>query len=96
MVFRRVLLASSAMFFLSVSPAAADHSYNHVLGGGRTPVVATGGETRTSGSPAGGLARTGSSDIVPMAEAATLLIGGGALLMVIGRRRRNRTTSAAA
>ena len=94
MVFRRVLLASSAMFLLSAAPAAADHSYSHVLGQGRTPTVVATEEAPISGAPSGGLARTGSNDMVPLAEAATLMIGGGALLVLIGRRSRPATTAA--
>jgi len=34
-----------------------------------------------------GLARTGSNEIVPMAQAAIVLLGGGSLLLLVARRR---------
>ncbi|MEJ7764945.1 MAG: hypothetical protein WKF86_05575 [Acidimicrobiales bacterium] len=90
---RRILLTAGAMIFILASPAAA--GYSDVLGAGQqrkpTAVAATQGPTGETG----GLARTGSADIVPMAEAATVLVGSGALLIVVARRRRSRDGVAA-
>ncbi|HEV8115380.1 MAG TPA: LPXTG cell wall anchor domain-containing protein [Acidimicrobiales bacterium] len=106
MVVRRILLGAGALVFLAATPAAAAQSYNDVLGAGQTrrPTVvdpggvraaSTGGSSAGSASGAGSdLPRTGSSDLVPLAEAATALIGGVALLVLVARRRRLGTATA--
>lgn len=105
-MFRRILLIAGSLLMLSAAPAAAQ-SYGDILGKGqRTPNVvangpgaggrvraANGGEQANS---SGGLARTGSNEAVPMAEAAIVLIGGGSLLLLVARRRRAQRRDATA
>ena len=91
---RRSLLGACAVLLLWAAPAAA--AYEDVLGEGqeRTPTVVVAGESRPS--PVGGLARTGSDSVVPLAGTATALVGGGALLVLAARRRRSTPRNAAA
>lgn len=109
MVVRRVLFGAFALLFVTVAPASADDTYNHVLGGERTPGSSTGGQAvsaagqsgatsvgaSSTSSDSGLLARTGSDYLVPMAEGAAVLIGAGSLLVLATRRRRSTSTASA-
>lgn len=99
---RRILFGAFALLIAMAAPAAADHSYNHVLGTNdqRSPAAVTASDSGTAASATSAddsrLARTGSNIIVPLAQVATALLGGGALLVLATRRRRGRETSATA
>lgn len=101
MVIRRILLGACAVLIATGGPAAADHSYSHVLGEtSDRPAAAAGSLSATatsataSSAEGSNLARTGSSAIVPLAQIATVLIGGGALLVLATRRRSGSESTA--
>lgn len=84
---RRGLVVAGTVLFLWISPAAAQ-DYGSILSEdqGRVTTVDLKDAPRANRATVD-LARTGSNEIVPMAEAAIVLLGGGSLLLLVARRR---------
>jgi len=96
-MFRRVFLVAFAMLLLGAAPASAQDAYANILGeGDRTGTVVVGEAGPAfadTGSTFDELARTGSDQTLPMAQAAIVLMGGGAMLLLVARRRRAQRDS---
>lgn len=97
MTVRRILVVAITLLIMWAAPAAADHSYSHVLGVEQTrtavdtgPVQAQSSTPRAGGARTGALASTGSDTLVPLAQGALVLVGLGSLLALVGRRRRSQ------
>ena len=97
-MFRRLILIASSLISLAVlsaAPAGAQ-SYADTLSEGEVRTATVTFEVTTfEFTTFDELARTGSDNVVPLAQAGIVLLGGGSLLVLVAKRRRTERRNAA-